>query len=151
MPASFCYLAVHIIFTTKNHKTWIKPPLQPSMHAYLAGIINNIGGVSIKIGGIEDHVHILCLLPKDLGIGEFMAKIKANSSKWFRQTHCPDFNWQDGYAAYSVSKSNLEAVETYIATQDEHHHHTSTTEEFDALLKKHWTPAPDDVSPARGL
>jgi len=45
----------------------------------------------------------------------------------------------------------MEAVETYIATQDEHHHHTSTTEEFDALLKKHWTPAPDDVSPARGL
>jgi len=150
MPASFCHLAVHIVFTTKNHKTWLKKPLRPQMHAYLAGIINNIGGVSIKINGIEDHVHILCLLPKELSIGEFMAKIKANSSKWFRQAHCPDFGWQDGYAAFSVSKSNLNEVENYIANQDEHHHHTTAIEEFDALLKKHWTPGMDDVSPVKG-
>jgi len=140
MPESYCYLAVHIIFTTKNHNMYIIKPLQPGMHAYLGGIINKLGGVSIKINGIEDHVHILCLLPKNLSIGEFMAKIKANSSKWFRQTHCPEFSWQDGYGAFSVSKSNMDAVANYIANQDEHHHHTSTIAEFDALLKKHWTP-----------
>jgi len=106
----------------------------------MAGIIKNLGGVPIIINGIEDHVHILCLLPKNLSIGEFMAKIKANSSKWFRETHCPEFSWQDGYGAFSVSKSNLEAVANYIDNQDEHHHHTSTIAEFDTLSKKHWTP-----------
>ena len=120
------------------------------MYAYLAGIINNIGGLSIKINGIDDHVHILCLLPKDLSIGEFMAKIKANSSKWFRQTHCPDFGWQDGYAAFSVSKSNLVTVENYIINQEEHHLHTTSSAEFDELLKKHWTPGKEDVSPIQG-
>lgn len=150
MPASFCHLAAHIIFTTKNHKTWLKKPLQPQMHAYLAGIIKNIGGIPIKINGIEDHVHILCLLPKDLSIGEFMAKIKANSSKWFRQTHCPEFSWQDGYAAFSVSKSNLNSVENYIINQDEHHHHTTAIEEFEALIKKHSSPQREVVSPIKG-
>ena len=150
MPASFCHLAVHVIFTTKNHKTWIKKPLQPQMHAYLAGIINNIGGVTIKINGIEDHVHILCLLPKDLSIGEFMAKIKANSSKWFRQNHCHEFSWQDGYAAFSVSKSNINQVEQYIINQEEHHHNTTAIEEFETLLKKHSSPKREIDFPKEG-
>jgi REP element-mobilizing transposase RayT len=150
MPASFCHLAAHIIFTTKNRKTWLKKPLQGIMHAYMGGIINNIGGITIKINGTEDHVHILCLLPKDLSIGDFMAKVKANSSKWFRATHCPDFHWQDGFAAFSVSKSNLESVESYIDNQEEHHHHTTATEEWDALLKKHWMPGMEGVSPVKG-
>ena len=150
MPASFCFLAVHIVFTTKNHKTWIKKPLQSEMHSYLGGIINKIGGTSIVINGIEDHVHILCLLPKDLSIGEFMAKIKANSSKWFRQTHNPEFSWQDGYAAYSVSKSNIEVVKQYIINQEDHHHNVTASAEFDALLRKHWTPAEENMSPIKG-
>ena len=140
MPASYCHLAVHIIFTTKNHSTWIKKPLQPLIHSYMAGIIEKTGGTPIKINGIEDHVHILCLMPKDLSIGEFMAKIKANSSKWFHTKHCPEFAWQDGYAAFSVSKSNIDAVEQYIINQEEHHHHTSTVAEFEALLQKHSAP-----------
>jgi REP element-mobilizing transposase RayT len=140
MPASYSHLAVHLIFTTKNHKTWIKKPLQPILYAYMAGIIKNLGGSSNIINGIEDHVHILCLLPKDISIGEFMSKLKANSSKWIRQNHYPDFGWQDGYAAFSVSKSNMPAVIQYIQDQEEHHHHTSANAEFEALLRKHWMP-----------
>jgi hypothetical protein len=79
-----------------------------------------------------------------------MAKVKANSSKWFRAIHCPDFHWQDGYAAFSVSKSNLESVESYIDNQEEHHHHTTATEEWDALLKKHWMRGMEGVSPVKG-
>ncbi len=143
MPSSFCHLAVHVIFTTKDHRTCLKRPFGNSMHAYLNGIITNIGGITLAIGGIEDHVHILCLMPKDLSIGEFMAKIKANSSKWFREKHFPDFHWQDGYAAFSVSRSNISKVQKYIENQDEHHHNTSTIQEFEALLAKHQYPAKD--------
>jgi REP element-mobilizing transposase RayT len=137
MPSSFCHVAVHIVFATKNNSTWIKKDLLAQVHAYIAGIISNIGGKPIQVGGIEDHVHILCLIPKDQSLGEFLAKIKANSSKWFRQTHCSDFSWQDGYAAFSVSKSNMQAVENYISNQETHHHDTTAEDEFNELLKKH--------------
>jgi putative transposase len=82
------------------------------------------------------HKHLL----KDFSISEFLAKINANSNRRMRKKHCPEFNWQDGYAAYSVSKSNLEVVRNYIQNQDEHHHHTIVIEEFEARLKKHWKP-----------
>ena len=137
MPASFCHMAVHIIFTTKNHHTWLKKPLQAVMYKYIASTIDHIGGYAITVGGTEDHLHILCTLPKDKSIGEFMANIKANSSKWFRTQYCAEFAWQDGYGAFSVSKSNLQTVAKYIENQEEHHHHTSTVSEFEALIKKH--------------
>ena len=137
MPDSFCHLATHIVFSTRNRKTWLKQPIRTEMHAYLAGIIKNTGGKTIAVNGTEDHVHILCLLPKDLSPAEFMAKVKANSSKWFRATHEPQFHWQDGYAMFSVSKSQIPEVEKYIAEQEEHHFNLSAWAEFDAMLKRH--------------
>jgi len=71
---------------------------------------------------------------------EFMAKLKANSSKWFREKTKSDFHWQNGYAAFSVSKSNLDVVKHYIEHQKDHHNNVTAEEEFDALLKKHWNP-----------
>ncbi len=140
MPASYCHLAVHIIFSTKERVPWLKPDPRLEMHSYLGGIVNKLTGIPLAIGGTENHVHILCLMPKDLSIAEFVSKIKANSSKWFRAKHHPHFNWQEGYGAFSVSRSNIETVIKYIIDQDEHHHHTSAKEEFENILKKHWDP-----------
>ncbi len=128
---------MHIVFSTRDRRTWLRDEMGKEMHSYLAGIIKNLGGKPIIVNGIPDHVHVLCLAPKDISLVEFMTKIKANSSKWFRDKHKLDFHWQDGYSAYSVSKSNLESVQKYIKIQEEHHLHTSTQQEFDALLQKH--------------
>jgi len=137
MPASYCFIAMHIVFSTRDRRTWLRDEMGKEMHSYLAGIIKNLGGKPIIVNGIPDHVHVLCLAPKDISLVEFMTKIKANSSKWFRDKHKLDFHWQDGYSAYSVSKSNLESVQKYIKNQEEHHLHISTQQEFDALLQKH--------------
>ncbi|HOZ01355.1 MAG TPA: IS200/IS605 family transposase [Candidatus Syntrophosphaera sp.] len=137
MPDSFCHLAAHIVFSTRNRKRYLHSPQQEEMHAYLAGIINKLGGKALKINGTEDHVHILCLLPKELSPADFMARVKANSSKWYREKHSLEFQWQDGYAMYSVSKSRLPEVEKYITGQKEHHFNISAWEEFDAMLKRH--------------
>lgn len=137
MPASYCHNALHIVFSTRNRVGWLKEPLGKEMHSYLAGIINNLKGRAIQIGGVEDHVHILCLAPKEISLVEFMTKVKANSSKWFRAQTKLDFSWQDGYAAFSVSKSQIPMVIEYINNQDEHHYHTSSIAEFDELLKRH--------------
>ncbi|GAB1467984.1 IS200/IS605 family transposase [Candidatus Cloacimonadota bacterium] len=137
MPASYCHLALHIVFSTRNRVTWLKEPLADEMHRYMVGIISNLKGVSIQIGGIEDHVHILCLAPKDISLVEFMTKLKANSSKWFREHSKLDFHWQDGYAAFSVSKSQIPAVKEYIRNQKEHHKHKTYEDEFESLMQKH--------------
>ena len=137
MPATYCHLALHIVFTTRNRVPWLREPSDVEMHKYLSGIIKSLNGVSIRIGGIEDHVHILCLAPKDISLVEFMTKLKSNSSKWFRDRKKMDFHWQDGYAAYSVSKSQIDVISKYIDQQQEHHHHKTTIEEFEELLRKH--------------
>ena len=69
-----------------------------------------------------------------------MAKLKATTSKWFREKTKLDSHWQDGYAAFSIIKSNLDEVKDYIEHQEDHHHNVATEEEFNALLKKHWNP-----------
>ena len=142
MPSSYCHIAMHIVFSTRNRMRWLKGDLKTEMHHYMIGIISNLNGTSIQIGGTEDHVHILCLMPKDLSLVEFMTKLKANSSKWFRQHSKLYFHWQDGYAAFSVSKSQIPSLVTYIKGQEEHHKHHSCEAEFEALLQKHLKVSP---------
>jgi REP element-mobilizing transposase RayT len=137
MPATYCHIALHIVFSTRNRIGWLKKPLDAEMHRYMVGIIANLKGMSIQIGGIEDHVHILCLAPKEISLVEFMTKLKSNSSKWFRQHSGLDFHWQDGYAAFSVSKSQILVVKRYIMQQREHHTHESFEAEYELLLQKH--------------
>jgi len=137
MPATYCHLALHIVFSTRNRIPWLREPLDKDMYKYMTGIISNINGVSIQIGGYEDHVHILCMAPKDISLVEFMTKLKSNSSKWFRDHTKLDFHWQDGYAAFSVSKSQIQVIKEYIQNQKTHHQRKSFDEEFNALIQKH--------------
>ena len=137
MPTSYCHLATHIIFSTKDRYKFLMDSKHLKMNQYIAGIIKNVKGTSIIVNGGQDHVHILCLLPKEMHIAEFVRTIKSNSSKWFSDKHHPKFSWQSGYAAFSVSKSNLSAVETYIKNQEEHNKQVSFGEEFKHYLEKH--------------
>ena len=77
MPASYCHLAVHIVFSTKNRKTWLKKPLAEEMSAYICSIIINLEGILLTISGIEDQIHILCLAPKELCLVGFYGKSKS--------------------------------------------------------------------------
>ena len=137
MPASYCHLALHIVFSTRNRVAWLKDPYEEQLHKYMVGIIHNLKGVCFRIGGFEDHIHILCLIPKDISLVEFMTKLKSSSSKWFREFTKMDFHWQDGYGAFSVSKSMIPVVKDYIMNQRVHHTKHSFEDEFDNLLKSH--------------
>ena len=114
MPTSLCQIIVHIIFGTKGRAGC----LTDDVHAYIAGIITNVGGIPIIINGPSDHVHILAYLPKDYCTPDFVRVIKSNSSKWFPH---PQMKWQTGYAAFSVSPTSIDKVKDYIAKQKEHH------------------------------
>lgn len=129
MPTSLCQIAVHVIFGTKRHR----PFLTDDIHPYIHGIITNLKGVPICISGIDNHVHILTFLPKDMSVSDFVRAIKASSSKWFKSIH-PHMEWQTGYAAFGVSKTNIPNVISYIQNQKEHHRHVDFAEEMNKYL-----------------
>jgi len=109
------------------------------LYDYLGGTIRGLKGICLEIGGVEDHVHILVKLPPTIAISNFLEKLKSNSSKWAKSAR-RDFGWQGGYAAFTVSESQVDRVRHYIQTQAEHHRKATFEEEMIALLRAHGLP-----------
>jgi putative transposase len=120
MSHSFSKNHQHIVFSTAGRQKTIVKEIQRKVWAYMAGICRNHGIFVHAIGGIEDHVHLLLELPLTLGVPKAVAVVKANSSKWLNEMG-RSFAWQKGYAAFSVSESNIDAVVEYIRNQEAHH------------------------------
>jgi hypothetical protein len=102
----------------------------------MRGIARNYQIDFEAIGGTANHVHILLALPPKLSLSDAMRALKANSSKWMNENG-HRFAWQEGYAALSVSASNLQQVAAYVRNQPEHHRNRTFEEELLVLLKKH--------------
>jgi REP element-mobilizing transposase RayT len=138
MPHTTTNPLVHLIFSTKQRCALIKPDFENDLHAYLGGIIRQIGGTALCINGTRDHVHLLVRVPADHSVAEIARLIKTNSSRWVhgRWPEHQHFAWQTGYGAFTVSESGLGAVRDYISNQQEHHRKRSFQEEFLAFLKK---------------
>jgi putative transposase len=140
MPQSLVQIYVHIVFSTKNRHPFLEDKaLRERVHAYLQGICKNQGSPSIKIGGVEDHVHILCRLSKTLDLAALIRELKRDSSKWIKDENprLADFHWQNGYGAFSVSPSHVDPLIKYIANQEAHHRDESYQDEFRRLCKKY--------------
>ena len=109
------------------------------MHSYLGSISKNLDCPPILVGGVEDHVHLLCRFGRSIAQAEWVKELKRVSDLWLHeqgQTYA-DFQWQGGYADFSVSQSNLDEVKHYIAGQEEHHRKLSFQDELRALLRRH--------------
>ncbi len=139
MAHTFSELLSHVIFSTKGRAASIDDELRPRLHSYIGGIIRELEGTALAVGGTADHVHILLRLPPSVPIADAMRVVKTNSSRWVHETSPShrSFAWQTGYGAFSVSESNRQAVIDYIATQEEHHRKTSFQEEYLAFLHRH--------------
>lgn len=139
MPHTFANLVAHVVFSTKDRRTFLKSDLRGRLFPYLGGIVRESGGTALLINGPEDHVHILLSLPPTVALSDVMRVAKANSSKWVHETwgDLGEFGWQAGFGAFSVSQSNVDAVKRYILEQEEHHRKMTFQEEFVALLTKH--------------
>ncbi|MCH7752735.1 MAG: IS200/IS605 family transposase [Planctomycetes bacterium] len=139
MPSTYTNLLYHIIFSTKGRCPLITDDLKEELYRYIGGIIRSEGGIQLEIGGISDHVHILAKLKPAISISQMLNRIKTNSSKWVNENRKSDvrFAWQEGYAAFSVSESQVEHVRQYIRTQEQHHRKQSFQDELVALLQRH--------------
>ncbi len=135
---TFTSLLVHLIFATHDRRPTISAEMRPELRAYLGGLARELKGKALAVNGVADHFHMLVSLSATLPVAEAMRMIKANSSRWIHQKwRKPGFGWQAGYAAFSVSQSNVPAVCEYIEDQEEHHRKVSFETELLSYLKKH--------------
>ena len=139
MANTFTSLHYHVIFSTKHREPWIAHDQQERLWAYLGDIALQNQLKALLIGGMEDHIHILMGLPPTITVSEALKRIKGGSSGWVKENlpGCHAFGWQDGYAAFAVSKSQLGEVEDYIRKQREHHRLKTFQEEYRAFLDRH--------------
>ena len=136
MPHTYAQNAIHVVFSTKDRAKLLPKDFQPRLWSYAAGICKKEGIFVHAIGGTDDHVHLLIQIPPSLALAKAVGTVKSNSSRWATEEGFP-FAWQQGYAAFSVSASNLPAVVRYIQNQEAHHKKMTFETEFLALLKKH--------------
>ena len=136
---SFVSCLMHVVFSTKDRRPFITPELQERLWPYLGGIARENKMRALKVGGVADHIHILLSLPSTLAISKAVQLIKGNSSKWVHETfpHLATFEWQEGYGAFSLSVSGVDATTAYIENQAEHHLRRTFKEELKAILDKH--------------
>jgi putative transposase len=136
MSSTHLSLHVYVIFGTKDQRPLIESPWRSRLHAYLGGAAKTLDVIPEAVGGVADHVHMLIGIRATHQLSEVMRDIKRMSSAWVHQTVGQrDFQWQDGYGAFTVSASLLETVKNYIAHQEEHHRKKTFREEYVELLK----------------
>jgi putative transposase len=139
MANTFINLHYHIIFGTKHREPFIKADFEERLWGYLGGIAKQNQSTPVAIGGVEDHVHLLLGLTANASVSTILQRIKGGSSVWAKDhlPGCTGFGWQDGYAAFSVSRSMVSGVEKYIREQREHRRVKSFQEEYREFLDRH--------------
>jgi Transposase and inactivated derivatives len=139
MAQSLSKLFVHIIYHTKTTSVIIRKEDRNDLYAYIGAIIKDKNSIPILINGVEDHVHILCVMSKNITLAKLVEEIKGNSSRWIKtlNPYYKNFAWQGGYGGFSVSPSLHDKTKKYIANQEEHHKKITFQEEYIMFLKEY--------------
>jgi putative transposase len=134
------YTQIHIqaIFAVQNRECIIQKQWKDELFKYISGIIKNNNHKILSINGMPDHVHLLFGMRPVQSLSDLMQDIKGSSSKWIndRKFVKGKFSWQEGYGAFSYSKSQLPRVIRYIERQEEHHKKKTFMEEYKGFLEK---------------
>src|SRR5271165_7247609 len=133
MAHTYTSILYHLVFSTKDRVFAIIDP--PKLWAYAAGVAKNLHYHPFAIGGTGNHIHALVGVPPIVSAAEAVQKLKSNSSRWLRENGTWP-GWQEGYGAFSVSASNIDAVRHYIQNQPGHHRRHSFEDESLALLTR---------------
>lgn len=137
MSHTYCSSLFHCVFSTKERRRSISPEIQERLWPYIGGIARNHGMRALSVGGSDDHVHILLSMPSSIAIAQALRIIKSESSRWTHDVCGRErFEWQEGYGAFSIGYSQIEATLAYIAGQQEHHKRHDFQAEFIAFLTK---------------
>ena len=139
MSQSLSKLIVHIVFHVKHNSCLIRRDDKHELYAYMGSIIKDNDSIPIIINGVENHVHILTVMSKNIALAKLVEEIKRHSSRWIKSKddHYTNFKWQGGYGGFSVSQSVFEITKRYIENQEEHHKKMDYREEYLMFLQKY--------------
>lgn len=138
MPNTYSNLLFHVVFSTKERRKLLSKELRSRLFRYVSGIADKNNFKIIKLGGVDDHIHILFSLNPEMSVAKAVQLLKGNSAKWLHEnfTDLAMFSWQVGYGAFTVSKSQVGIIQKYIDNQEEYHKKMSFEEEYVELLKR---------------
>ncbi|ASB50046.1 IS200/IS605 family transposase [Alkalitalea saponilacus] len=138
MANTYTQIYLHVVFSVKGRQNLIQNKWKDELHKYICGIINGKEQKAYAIGGMADHIHILISIKPNIAISDLVRDIKSNSSKWVneKQLVMGQFQWQEGFGAFSYAQSQLDAVIGYINNQEKHHQTKSFKDEYLELLQK---------------
>ena len=139
MANTYSQVYLHLVFSTKNRKSWITTDIEARVWAYIGGIARKHKMTALQVGGIEDHIHALVGSPTTISPSQAAKYLKGDSSLWIHKEFkdMQNFAWQDGYGVFSVSRSEIPRVIDYIKNQREHHKKQTFEDEFVSLLRLH--------------
>ena len=134
------YTQIHIqsVFTVQNTDCVLRKSWKEDLNKYITGIIQNHGHKVLAINSMPDHVHVFFGMRPTQSLSDLMQDIKGDSSKWINQKGFirGRFSWQEGYGAFSYSKSHVDNVIDYIKGQEIHHRKMTFLEEYHEFLEK---------------
>ena len=139
MAGKYLSLLVHFTWSTAGREPWLETQMRNDLYSYIGGIMNNKNAKLLSAGGMFDHIHLYASMPSTISVADFVNAVKSNSSRWIHESFARlrNFAWQEGYGAFSVSKSEEGKVVRYILNQENHHRKRTFKEELVGLLEKH--------------
>ena len=136
MANTYTQIHIHAVFTVQNRISLIKKEWKDRLYQYIISIIQNNGHKVLSIGGMPDHIHILFGFRPTQSLSALMQNVKRDSSEWINKENfvMGRFSWQEGYGAFSYSKSQIPQVIKYIENQEQHHEKKTFIEEYKKIL-----------------
>ncbi len=137
MANTFTQIHIHTVFAVQNRMSLINKSWQERLYQYIISIIQKHGHKVLAIGGTPDHIHILFGFRPTQALSNLIQEVKRDSSEWINKERLTmgRFSWQEGYGAFSYSKSHISQVANYIETQEEHHKKKTFLKEYKKILK----------------
>jgi len=138
MADTYTQIIIQLVFAVEGRQSLISPNYQEEVNKYITGIVTNKRSKMLAINGTPDHIHILVGLNPAQAISDLVRDIKTGSNEWMNEKRWfrEKFSWQEGYGAFSYSRSQLDRVAKYVINQPAHHAKRSFKDEYFALLRK---------------
>jgi len=138
MANTYTQIHIQVVFTVQNRESIIYDKWKDELYKYICGIIQNNHHKLLSINGMPDHIHILFGLHPTQSLSELVQDIKGSSSKWINERKFVKgrFSWQEGYGAFSYSKSEIPKISAYIDNQKAHHNRKTFSQEYIEMLNE---------------
>jgi len=132
---SFTRLRYHIVFATKERTPWISPEVEYVLYPLLGNLTRTLGGRLIRVGGVEDHIHLINAIPATLSVADFVRDLKSRSSAALhrRFEHLESFKWQRGFGCFSLNPMDMAGIVAYVENQKDHHRREAICEAWELI------------------